>query len=134
MSKSGGVQYNCTLKKFGGSEALFTNLQKKKVWAHAPLSPTLVLPPWNVTVPMKILLLQSMSWWKSCLQLLVITAFYFISSIALTFYQKDLIQRLPYPLSIVIVHLVLKFCVAGLCRYVWATITKQNRVSLKILI
>jgi len=74
--------------------------------------------------------LMSMSWWKSCLQLLVITAFYFISSIALTFYQKDLIQRLPYPLSIVIVHLVLKFCVAGLCRYVWATITKQNRVTL----
>ena len=72
--------------------------------------------------------LKSMSWWKSCVRLLVITAFYFISSIALTFYQKDLIQRLPYPLSIVIVHLVLKFCVAGICRYIWAKCTNENRV------
>ena len=72
--------------------------------------------------------LKSMSWWKSCLKLIVITAFYFISSIALTFYQKDLIQRLPYPLSIVIVHLVLKFCAAGLCRYIWARYKNENRV------
>lgn len=74
--------------------------------------------------------LKSMSWWKSCLKLIVITAFYFISSIALTFYQKDLIQRLPYPLSIVIVHLVLKFCAAGLCRYIWARYKNENRVTL----
>ena len=60
--------------------------------------------------------LKSSSWWKSCLTLFVIIIFYFCSSIALTFYQKDLILRLPYPLSIVIVHLVLKFCLAGVCR------------------
>ena len=72
---------------------------------------------------------SSSSWWGNVLKLMLIIVFYFISSIALTFYQKDLIQRLPYPLSIVIVHLVLKFCVAGICRYIWAKCTNENRVS-----
>lgn len=74
--------------------------------------------------------LKSWSWWKSCFKLLIIIAFYFTSSIALTFYQKDLILRLPYPLSIVIVHLVLKFCAATVCRYIWEKYTNSSRVTL----
>ena len=73
----------------------------------------------------------SKDWLKNCANLVLITIFYFTSSIALTFYQKDLILRLPYPLSIVIVHLVLKFCLAGLCRYLWSSWTNQDRVTLK---
>ena len=44
--------------------------------------------------------LCSFAWWKQALILVLIIAFYFVSSIALTFYQKDLILRLPFPLSI----------------------------------
>ena len=44
--------------------------------------------------------LCSFAWWKQALILVSIIAFYFVSSIALTFYQKDLILRLPFPLSI----------------------------------
>ena len=63
---------------------------------------------------------SSSSWWGNVLKLMLIIVFYFISSIALTFYQKDLIQKLPFPLSIVILHLALKFCLAGLGRYLWS--------------
>ena len=44
--------------------------------------------------------LCSFAWWKQALILVSIITFYFVSSIALTFYQKDLILRLPFPLSI----------------------------------
>ena len=44
--------------------------------------------------------LCSFSWWKKAFILVLIIGFYFVSSIALTFYQKDLIARLPFPLSI----------------------------------
>ena len=73
---------------------------------------------------------SSASWWSNVTKLLIIIAFYFSSSIALTFYQKDLIIRVPYPLSIVIVHLVLKFCLAGICRYSWTRYTGEDRVVL----
>ena len=73
---------------------------------------------------------SSSSWWSNVLKLMLIIVFYFISSIALTFYQKDLIQKLPFPLSIVILHLALKFCLAGLGRYLWSKWTNKSRITL----
>jgi hypothetical protein len=80
-----------------------------------------------------LLLLYVLGWWQSFFKLVIIVSFYFTSSIALTFYQKDLIQRIPYPLSIVIVHLIIKFLLAGLCRYTWSRFTGENRVVLGTL-
>lgn len=73
---------------------------------------------------------SSGTFWKNVFQLVAIVLFYFTASIALTFYQKDLILRLPFPLSIVIVHLVLKFCMAGICRVIWTRCTGKQRVVL----
>ena len=73
---------------------------------------------------------SSSSWWTNVLKLVLIVVFYFSSSIALTFYQKDLIIKLPFPLSIVIVHLALKFCLAGLFRFLWSKWTNKTRMTL----
>ena len=74
---------------------------------------------------------QWKSKWKFGFKLLLIVIFYFSSSIALTFFQKDLILRLPFPLSIVIVHLVLKFLLSAICRFIWSKCQNETRVTLK---
>ena len=60
--------------------------------------------------------LRSPGWWYSVLKLALVVLAYFSSSVALTFYQKDLISALPFPLVIVTCHLVIKFILAGICR------------------
>jgi len=66
--------------------------------------------------------IHSYSWWSKFIQLASIIVFYFSSSIALTFYQKDLLKILPFPLTIVVCHLFLKFCLAAFCRQVYGYI------------
>jgi len=59
---------------------------------------------------------RSAGWWYSIFKLSVVVLAYFSTSVALTFYQKDLIVALPFPLIIVTCHLVIKFVLALLCR------------------
>jgi len=59
---------------------------------------------------------RSASWWYSSLRLAVTVVCYFSASVALTFYQKDLIGSVPFPLSIVICHLIIKYLLACLIR------------------
>ena len=73
---------------------------------------------------------SSSSWWANVVKLFIIIAFYFVSSTVLTFYQKDLLKKLPFPLSIVILHLALKFCLSGLGRFAWSKWTKEERITL----
>jgi len=59
---------------------------------------------------------RSAGWWYSIFKLSAVVLVYFSASVALTFYQKDLIAALPFPLIIVTCHLVIKFILALLCR------------------
>ncbi|CAG0913709.1 unnamed protein product [Notodromas monacha] len=50
------------------------------------------------------------------LQTCVLIVVYFVFSIGLTFYQKRLIHQFPFPLSVVVCHVIVKFCLAALLR------------------
>ena len=63
---------------------------------------------------------RSASWWYSVGKLSTVTAFYFCSSVALTFYQKDLIKTIPFPLSMVILHMMIKYLLASFCRIMYS--------------
>ncbi|XP_058798469.1 solute carrier family 35 member C2 [Phymastichus coffea] len=56
--------------------------------------------------------------WNKLMQTITLIAVYFVLSIGLTFYQKWLYgtYKFNYPLSVICVHLVLKFILAGLIR------------------
>lgn len=70
-------------------------------------------------------------WCSKFLKLFLMVAFYFVSSIALTFYQKQLIVHIPVPISIVVFHLVVKFCMAAACRAVYSCKSGETRVVLQ---
>ncbi|XP_064096958.1 solute carrier family 35 member C2-like isoform X1 [Macrobrachium nipponense] len=61
---------------------------------------------------------------------LVLILVYYTCSIELTFYQKQLFKVFKFPLTVVIVHLFMKFVLAGLCRLTYTYITGIPRVSL----
>lgn len=64
---------------------------------------------------------------KIIFRTLLLVLLYYFSSIGLTFYQKWLMRKLHYPLSIVITHLVVKFMMAAGCRIVWEHWTHCKR-------
>ncbi|XP_046440117.1 solute carrier family 35 member C2-like [Daphnia pulex] len=64
---------------------------------------------------------------KIIFRTLLLVLLYYLSSIGLTFYQKWLMRKLHYPLSIVITHLVVKFMLAAACRIVWEYWTNHKR-------
>jgi len=55
---------------------------------------------------------------------------YYLTSIGLTFYQKWLLKKLHYPLSIVICHLLTKFFLASCVRIAWESWTKLKKPTL----
>lgn len=61
---------------------------------------------------------------------LVIVLLYLTLSIALTFYQTDIIRDLPIPLTIVTYHLVLKFLLAAFIRNLYKMRMGKSRVQL----
>ncbi|KAL7734796.1 hypothetical protein ACLKA6_011081 [Drosophila palustris] len=61
---------------------------------------------------------------------LVIVLLYLTLSIALTFYQTDIIRDLPIPLTIVTYHLILKFLLAAGIRNVYKMRMGKSRVQL----
>jgi len=56
--------------------------------------------------------------------------FYYATSIGLTFYQNWLLKKLQYPLTIVLVHFIMKFVAAGSFRAGYSLYTGIDRVTL----
>jgi len=73
---------------------------------------------------------QSASFWYVALNTSALIIFYYITSIGLTFYQSWLMKELKFPLTIVLSHFVMKFCLAAGCRTVYTMHTGLQRVSL----
>ncbi|XP_018008369.1 solute carrier family 35 member C2-like isoform X2 [Hyalella azteca] len=74
---------------------------------------------------------------KRCTQLLLLHTrtlllilIYYMFSIGLTFYQKDLFKDFPFPLTVVIVHLNVKFLLSGAWRSCSSCCSGKDRVSL----
>uniref|UniRef100_A0A0P4WK87 Sugar phosphate transporter domain-containing protein n=1 Tax=Scylla olivacea TaxID=85551 RepID=A0A0P4WK87_SCYOL len=65
-----------------------------------------------------------------CIRSLVLILTYYACSIGLTFYQKRLFRDFKFPLTVVIVHLFMKFVLAGLCRATYTLVTGIPRVML----
>jgi solute carrier family 35 protein C2 len=57
-------------------------------------------------------------------------AFYYASSIGLTFYQSWLMKELKFPLTIVLCHFVMKFVLSAACRAAYTLHTGLERVTL----
>ncbi|KAH9419416.1 hypothetical protein DERP_010628 [Dermatophagoides pteronyssinus] len=55
---------------------------------------------------------------------------YYTFSIGITFYQKWFIKRFHYPLIIVVCHLIIKFALASLFRWLYRQITGITRITL----
>lgn len=67
--------------------------------------------------------------WTSTLTCCLILL-YFAPSISLTFYQRWLLQQLPFPLSIVLVHMAVKWSLSALCRAAISLAQGRPRLSL----
>ncbi|KAK3870860.1 hypothetical protein Pcinc_023955 [Petrolisthes cinctipes] len=65
-----------------------------------------------------------------CVRTLILILTYYTCSIGLTFYQKRLFRDFKFPLTVVIVHLFMKFVLAGLCRAIYTLVTGSPRVML----
>ncbi|XP_047502331.1 solute carrier family 35 member C2-like isoform X2 [Penaeus chinensis] len=64
------------------------------------------------------------------LRTLILILTYYTCSIGLTFYQKRLFRDFKFPLTVVIVHLFMKFILAGICRATYTYMTGIPRVTL----
>ncbi|KAK4324708.1 hypothetical protein Pmani_004664 [Petrolisthes manimaculis] len=65
-----------------------------------------------------------------CVRTTILILTYYTCSIGLTFYQKRLFRDFKFPLTVVIVHLFMKFVLAGLCRAIYTMVTGSPRVML----
>lgn len=68
---------------------------------------------------------QSSSFWYVALNTAALIAFYYLTSIGLTFYQSWLMKELKFPLTIVLSHFIMKFCLAAGCRTAYTLHTGQ---------
>lgn len=64
---------------------------------------------------------------KTVILTMLLVLLYYVTSIGLTFYQKWLMKKLHYPLSIVIGHLLVKFILVACVRMTWESWTKVRR-------
>ncbi|XP_031618621.1 solute carrier family 35 member C2 [Contarinia nasturtii] len=62
--------------------------------------------------------------------ILTLLLIYFILSIGLTFYQRNLLKGFHFPFTVVLYHLLLKLVMAGLIRYLYKSITGKSRVHI----
>ena len=72
---------------------------------------------------------QSASFWYVALNTAALIAFYYLTSIGLTFYQSWLMKELKFPLTIVLSHFIMKFCLAAGCRTAYTLHTGQIRLQ-----
>ncbi|XP_017779040.1 PREDICTED: solute carrier family 35 member C2 [Nicrophorus vespilloides] len=66
--------------------------------------------------------------WQSFMTVILISI-YFAPSIGLTFYQRWLLQQFKFPLSTVLVHMIVKFILAALVRSIWALKFGSQRLT-----
>ncbi|GAB6021400.1 hypothetical protein CHUAL_004008 [Chamberlinius hualienensis] len=74
--------------------------------------------------------LCSFKFWALAGKTTALIALYYVFSIGLTFYQKWFIEDFPFPLSVVICHLVVKFLLAAQLRIILRCWNKKERVTL----
>jgi len=74
--------------------------------------------------------MKSSNFWTIAFRTMALISFYYVASIGLTFYQKWLIKKLQFPLSIVLCHFIMKFVASGGCRMVYTIYTGLERVTL----
>ncbi|XP_054275905.1 solute carrier family 35 member C2 [Macrosteles quadrilineatus] len=72
------------------------------------------------------------TWCYTVVTTSVMLIVYFILSIGLTFYQRWLLQKYHFPLSVVVCHLIIKFCCASIFRQIWQCVYERRRVSVDI--
>lgn len=66
----------------------------------------------------------------SAIKVLALVLFYYTFSIGLTFYNKAFIHHFQIPLSFTLSHLIIKFILAGMIRWIVECRTKTERVTL----
>lgn len=74
--------------------------------------------------------MQSPHFWPAMLKLAGLIIIYYVPSIGLTFYQGWLIKELKFPITIVLTHFIMKFCLAWACRAGYTFHTGLERVTL----
>jgi len=74
--------------------------------------------------------LKSSNFWTIAFRTMALISFYYATSIGLTFYQSWLLKKLQFPLTIVLVHFIMKFVASGMCRMVYTLYTGLERVTL----
>merc|ERR1719351_137246 len=74
--------------------------------------------------------MKSSNFWSEVFRTLSLIGFYYAASIGLTFYQSWLLKKLQFPLTIVLVHFIMKFIAAASCRAVYTMYTGIDRVTL----
>ncbi|KAJ8866166.1 hypothetical protein PR048_033690 [Dryococelus australis] len=72
----------------------------------------------------------NVSCFKFIVRSITLILLYFSLSVGLTFYQRWFLKNFHFPLTVVVIHLVVKFLLALLYRLAWACYTKQSRVVL----
>jgi len=73
---------------------------------------------------------KNSNFWVTLVNTAALIAFYYSSSIGLTFYQSWLMKELRFPLTIVLCHFVMKFCMGWACRAAYTMHTGLERVAL----
>jgi len=74
--------------------------------------------------------LCSVKFWAFTGKTIGLVVLYYFFSIGLTFYQKWFIEDFPFPLSVVICHLVVKFILAAQIRMILQWYSGQTRITL----
>jgi len=74
--------------------------------------------------------MKSSNFWSEVFRTLSLIGFYYAASIGLTFYQSWLLKKLQFPLTIVLVHFIMKFIAAASCRAGYTMYTGIDRVTL----
>ncbi|XP_055607366.1 solute carrier family 35 member C2 [Uranotaenia lowii] len=67
---------------------------------------------------------------NTILATLILILCYFTLSIGLTFYQRWLLQKFKFPLSVVVYHLCIKLVMSAVVREIYKCATKKNRIVL----
>jgi len=84
----------------------------------------------KMTAPVKSEDSPHSAFWSLLIKTGALISFYYVTSIGLTFYQSWLMKKFYYPLSVVLIHFVIKFSLAGLCRQVYTWYTGLERITL----
>lgn len=74
--------------------------------------------------------LCSVKFWAFTGKTAGLVGLYYLFSIGLTFYQKWFIEDFPFPLSVVICHLIVKFLLATQIRFILEWYSGQERITL----